>query len=63
MLIGIYRSNKNHAPMAQSSHTGMALIDAETACNLSLIMSWIMTKAYTKRAMAPTIIERDSAAA
>src|SRR5262249_53221929 len=49
--------------MAQSSHTGIAPMDAEAACNLNFMMSWITMNAYTKRAMAPTIIERDSAAA
>jgi len=29
MLIRIYRNIKNHVPIAQNSHTGMALIDAE----------------------------------
>ena len=29
ILIRIYRNIKNHVPIAQNSHTGMALIDAE----------------------------------
>ncbi len=49
--------------MAQSSHTGRALIDAEAACNLNFMTSRITIKTYKKRAIAPTIIERDSAAA
>lgn len=62
-LIACYRKTIAQTPRAQTSHRASAEIDANAECIRFLIINRLQNAAYTQNAIAPTTIERASAAA